>query len=43
MKSRYLKILDEEPPSPFIEGHNRSAFRLHRLCEQNGGVYIKLG
>jgi hypothetical protein len=29
--------------SSFAEAHRRSAFRLHALCEANGGVYIKLG
>jgi len=32
-----------ESSSPFSPVHSRSAERLLRLCETNGGVYIKLG
>jgi hypothetical protein len=39
----FTAAMEEDPPSPYIEAHERSAIRLHKLCEENGGVYIKLG
>jgi hypothetical protein len=40
---KLAQLIEEDPPSPFVEAHQRSAIRLHQLCEWNGGVYIKLG
>ncbi|CAE7802466.1 unnamed protein product, partial [Symbiodinium microadriaticum] len=33
----------DEPGSAYRQAHHRSALKLHKLCELNGGVYVKLG
>lgn len=43
LSDRLLELEDANPQSPYHEVFLRSAVRLHKLCERNGGVYIKLG
>jgi hypothetical protein len=43
LSDRMLELEDDKPQSPYHEVFQRSAVRLHKLCERNGGVYIKLG